>query len=188
MNARYTVWCILFVLMAQASIGAKANLTTLLNGFENRDELMPIWRKDLKRYAGRWRPQGTKLQQSTRYVTQGMYSACVAFTQLGARWAGLACYPKIDDWSEYHTFAFDAYWAGSQPLTLRLRLDDAQGRKAWLSFHLKPKTLARLRLNLADVGRQIDLRQVTLLYLSGSRPERGRGTEATNATSTHLTG
>ena len=74
------------------------------------------------------------------------------------------------DWGAYDVFRFAVFNAGGRPQLLKLRLDDAEGKRVVHSFHLPPGRWRDCRVPVVEAAWGIDVSRVVHLNLYMTQP------------------
>jgi hypothetical protein len=128
--------------------------------------------------AGAWRLEQVEAGSQAQYATEGKAALRVLFPawrQGRSRWPALMLdYGQggfgVTDWGAYDALCFSVYNEGARPLLLKLRVDDATGKRVVHSFHLLPGQQRQCRVPVAELAWGIDVSQVVHINLFMTQP------------------
>lgn len=143
--------------------------TLCLSGFEEESDLT------------KWQHDGVVFRRSSEGPLSGAYSARVEFLPWGT--PGVTEYPQVfleryyatgvgqQQWQYFRTLAFQARNAGKRAAQFHILVMDRTGKQFKKPIALDVGETRDIALDLAEVGREIDLSKVTHLQFYMHRPE-----------------
>jgi hypothetical protein len=141
----------------------------LLASFEDDSEL------------GRWACEGCEAARDARHATDGRSSLRVRFEP--GPYPGVGLVSLLGDWTAYRGLRFDLYVEGSDPVPLRVKIEDGAHDGTPTDCFQRTLDLApgahRVEVDLADVakgprGRRLDLARVKLFKVFAVGPRAAR--------------